>query len=328
MKPWSSFLDYALYVSFFPQLVSGPIVRAREFLPQCLEPRRATARQLAWGLVLLTVGLFEKIVLADAILAPVVDKVYAAPQNAGFATAWVGTLAFSGQIFCDFSGYSTCAIGAGMCLGFALPDNFRFPYASIGFSDFWRRWHVSLSTWLRDYLYVSLGGNRRGRVRTYANVMLTMLIGGLWHGASWNFVAWGGLHGAFLALERPLRDRGLDLPRVRPRAARFALMLATFAAVCLAWVFFRAQSFSDARAVLGSMLTGSAGSLALDPVETASALGVVGALVIGQFLMRSSSLEQLVERLSWPIRVLALACLIIALLLAPAEDRAFIYFQF
>jgi len=274
------------------------------------------------------VGLFEKVVLADAILAPVADKVYAAPENAGFASAWVGTLAFSGQIFCDFSGYSTCAIGVGMCLGFALPENFRFPYAAIGFSDFWRRWHVSLSTWLRDYLYVSLGGNRKGRARTYANVMLTMLIGGLWHGASWNFVAWGGLHGAFLALERPLRDRGVDPARIQSTAARFVLMLATFAAVCLAWVFFRAQSFSEALALLRSMLTGSAGRLDLDPVETASVLGVVGALVIGQFLMRNSSLERVVERLSWPIRALALACLITALLLAPAEDRAFIYFQF
>ncbi|MHC4180894.1 MAG: MBOAT family O-acyltransferase, partial [Planctomycetota bacterium] len=153
-RPWMSFLDFALFVTFFPQLVAGPIIRSGDFLPQCIEPRRATGRQLSWGLTLLVLGLFEKIVVADGLLAPISDKVYAQAGEAGFLDAWCGTLAFSGQIFCDFAGYSTCAIGIALCLGFAIQDNFRFPYAAGGFSDFWRRWHVSLSSWLRDYLYI------------------------------------------------------------------------------------------------------------------------------------------------------------------------------
>jgi len=195
IRPWHSFLDYALYVTFFPQLVAGPIVRAVEFLPQCIRPRRANRSQLSWGLSLLVIGLFEKVVIADGFLAPIVEAVYDSPLKPNFISAWGATVAFAGQIFCDFAGYSTCAIGVAMCLGFSLPDNFRFPYAAVGFSDFWRRWHISLSTWLRDNLYIPLGGNLGGQVRTYANLMITMLIGGLWHGASWTFVVWGGFTG-------------------------------------------------------------------------------------------------------------------------------------
>ena len=206
-RPWSSFLDYALFVTFFPQLVAGPIVRSSEFLPQCLTPRRATLERFSWGLILLVSGLFQKIVVADGLLAPIVEKVYDTGMVPDTLSAWCGTLAFSGQIFCDFAGYSSCAIGVAMCLGFKIPDNFRSPYAAIGFSDFWGRWHISLSSWLRDYLYIPLGGNRKGAAGTYINLMLTMLIGGLWHGASWTFVFWGGLHGLYLAVERMFRTR-------------------------------------------------------------------------------------------------------------------------
>ena len=205
-KPFASFLDYALFVTFFPHLVAGPIVRAHEIVPQFerAAPRDAHTRS-ASGLFLMRLGLFEKIVLAD--IAPGAGRrttCSARTQPLGALDAWVGILAFSGQIFCDFAGYSTCAIGAALCFGFSLPDNFRFPYAAIGFSDFWRRWHISLSRWLRDYLYIPLGGNRNGEVRTHVNLMLTMLIGGLWHGASWTFVIWGGLHGFYLVVERLL----------------------------------------------------------------------------------------------------------------------------
>jgi alginate O-acetyltransferase complex protein AlgI len=206
-EPSRSFTDFALFVTFFPQLVAGPIVRPTQLIPQFARPRRATSDQLIWGLGLITLGLFQKVVVADGLLAPAADKVFGSPEVLLFTDAWLGTLAFSGQIFCDFAGYSTTAIGVALCLGFSLPDNFRFPYAAIGFSDFWRRWHISLSTWLRDYLYVPLGGNRKGALRTYANLMTTMLLGGLWHGASWNFVAWGGLHGLYLAAERWLVRR-------------------------------------------------------------------------------------------------------------------------
>ncbi|HET9482887.1 MAG TPA: MBOAT family O-acyltransferase, partial [Xanthomonadales bacterium] len=162
--PTRSFLDFALFVTFFPQLVAGPIVRPNQLLPQFAEPQRASWPQLQFGLVLIVLGMFEKVVLADGFLAPVSEAVVGARGPLPALDAWLGTLAFSGQIFCDFAGYSTIAIGTALCLGFHLPDNFRFPYAAIGFSDFWRRWHISLSTWLRDYLYVPLGGNRHGNL--------------------------------------------------------------------------------------------------------------------------------------------------------------------
>ena len=163
-KPIPKFLDYALFVTYFPHLVAGPIVRPTQLVPQFQAPRQATRDQVLWGLGLLILGLFQKVVIADGGLASAADAVFGAPGPVGFADAWLGTLAFSGQIFCDFAGYSTAAVGASLCLGFALPDNFRMPYAAIGFSDFWRRWHISLSTWLRDYLYVPLGGNRGSEV--------------------------------------------------------------------------------------------------------------------------------------------------------------------
>ncbi len=206
-KPARSFLDFALFVTFFPQLVAGPIVRPVDLIPQFASPRVASARQFGWGWMLIVLGLFQKIVLADGFLAPVVDKVYGAKEMLPALDAWLGTLAFSGQIFFDFAGYTTTAIGTALALGFSIPDNFRAPYAAIGFSDFWCRWHISLSSWLRDYLYIPLGGNRQGPGRTYVNLMLTMLLGGLWHGAAWTFVVWGGLHGFYLCAERWLKPR-------------------------------------------------------------------------------------------------------------------------
>ena len=205
--PAQRFLDYALFVTFFPHLVAGPIMRPTELVPQFAEPRRANAHQLCFGLALMTLGLFQKVVLADGFLAPIAERVYDQDVIPGALDAWAATLAFGGEIFCDFAGYSTTAIGAAMCLGFAMPDNFRFPYAAIGFSDFWRRWHITLSAWLRDYLYIPLGGSRHGEARTYFSLIATMLLGGLWHGASWTFVVWGGLHGTYLAAERTLRKR-------------------------------------------------------------------------------------------------------------------------
>ena len=177
--PARNFLDYALFVTFFPHLVAGPIMRPTELVPQFAEPRRATGDQIRFGLALMTIGLFNKVVLADSFLATAAERVYDNDKVPGTLDAWIGTLAFSGQIFCDFAGYSTTAIGAALCLGFAMPDNFRFPYAAVGFSDFWRRWHITLSSWLRDYLYIPLGGNRHGARRTYFALMGTMLLGGL-----------------------------------------------------------------------------------------------------------------------------------------------------
>ena len=327
-RPWSSFLDFALYVTFFPQLVAGPIVRATGFLPQCLTPVRASGRNFAWGLNLLLLGLFEKIVVADGLLAPVVDEAFAV-RSIDTILAWVGALAFAGQIFCDFAGYSTCAIGVAMCLGFALPDNFRFPYAAIGFSDFWRRWHISLSTWLRDYLYIPLGGNRG---RTHVNLMLTMLLGGLWHGASWTFVAWGGLHGLFLVGERGLRRTpAADWPFWRSYLGKFFLAALTFGLVCIAWVFFRAESFSQAWAFLNAMLFkpgyGETQQV-LSSLRVMSVLGVVGVLLLVHWTLRDTTLEDAANKLPHLGLAALNTAMIVTIIMMPGEDHAFIYFQF
>jgi alginate O-acetyltransferase complex protein AlgI len=187
--PTRSFLDYALFVTFFPHLVAGPIMRPTELVPQFEVPRKATSDQLRCGLALMTLGLFEKALLADGFLGPVIEKVYDGKAIPGFIDSWVATFAFSGQIFCDFAGYSIWPSEPPSVWDFALSDNFRFPYAAVGFTDFWRRWHITLSAWLRDYVYIPLGGNRHGNARTYFSLIATMLIGGLWHGASCRNVA-------------------------------------------------------------------------------------------------------------------------------------------
>ena len=326
-KPWHSFLDYALYVTFFPQLVAGPIVRAVDFLPQCIQPKRATAQQLGWGLTLLTVGLFQKIILADKFLAPVADAVYSAPDTAGFLNAWAGTLAFSGQIFCDFSGYSCCGIGAALCLGFAIPDNFRFPYAAIGFSDFWRRWHISLSSWLRDYLYIPLGGNRHGTVIRSRNLLFTMLLGGLWHGAAWHFVAWGGLHGLYLFGEVAAKKICGSWAVWEKRWAQFFLAIVTFLLVCLTWVFFRSQDFSTAFTLLSSMFYMGPTSVALSK-QALLAVAIVAGLVGAHWLMRDKSFEELAGKMPTWVIILGFLVAFALITMTHGEDRGFIYFQF
>ncbi|HEX5063886.1 MAG TPA: MBOAT family protein [Kofleriaceae bacterium] len=324
--PARSFLDYALYVTFFPHLVSGPIVRATELIPQFESPRRANADQFGWGLALLALGLFEKVVIADGILAPVVDKVYAPVlEHVTSTDAWAGTLAFAGQIFCDFAGYSTAAIGVSLCLGFALPDNFRFPYGAIGFSDFWRRWHITLSAWLRDYLYIPLGGNRHGPTRTHVNLMLTMLIGGLWHGASWTFVVWGGLHGLYLVGERVAKRLVQPTPVWETPFARAFLALLTFTLVCFAWVFFRATTFTQAFTIVRAMFGDGQG---VAQVTSPLPLIPVFALVAAHMALHRTTLEAVVERTPWPTRAIVLSIFVVCLFLFPGIDRAFIYFQF
>ena len=237
-EPARTFLDFALYVTFFPQLVAGPIVRAQGLITQFYEEKKATANQFFWGSFLLTMGLFQKVVLADSLLSGTADTVFGSGEILSGLDAWTGTLAFSGQIFFDFAGYSTCAIGIALMLGIILPDNFRYPYAAIGFSDLWRRWHISLSSWLRDYLYIPLGGNRHGITRMYVALMLTMLLGGLWHGAAWTFVVWGALHGLYLVAERVLKK----LVQLKINAYNGILLaLITYFFVNISWVFFRAR---------------------------------------------------------------------------------------
>jgi alginate O-acetyltransferase complex protein AlgI len=295
-KPAVAF-DFALFVTFFPQLVAGPIVRPADLIPQFAAPPRVTPRQFVWGLGLVSLGLFQKVVVADTLLAPSADTVFGAKGAVHALDAWIGVLAFSGQIFSDFAGYSTTAIGVSLCLGFSLMSNFRYPYAAIGFSDFWRRWHISLSTWLRDYLYIPLGGNRKGPGRTYVNLMLTMLPGGLWHGASWTFVAWGGLHGSYLAAERFLTERFSGRRLFGSAGSRLALALLTYVLVLITWVFFRARDFPSAWLLLRSMF-GAAG--AGEPVLYWNGIFAVAAVTVvmlaSHWRLRDTTLEAAVER--------------------------------
>jgi alginate O-acetyltransferase complex protein AlgI len=256
-EPVRNPLDYALFISFFPQLVAGPIVRAREFFADLYAWRKPSAEDLSHGLLLLLLGLVKKVVLADR-LAQIANPYFQNPrQYPGMAPAWSAVLAFGLQIYFDFSGYSDMAIGMARLFGFHFPVNFLRPYLASSITEFWRRWHISLSRWLRDYLYIPLGGNRHGRLKTYRNLMLTMLLGGLWHGASWNFVVWGGYHGALLGIERALRNQS------RPSAAWYLpRALLTFVLVMTGWVFFRTGHFSDALYVLQQMfLVPTGGSL-------------------------------------------------------------------
>lgn len=330
IRPARSFVDFALFLTFYPHLVAGPIVRGHDFLGQCETERRPTTQEFVWGLCLLIFGVFQKMILADAVLAPIADRVFAPGASAGFRDAWLGTLAFSGQILCDFAGYSTCAIGAAACLGFRLPENFRAPYAALGLSDFWRRWHISLSSWLRDYLYISLGGNRLGTARALANLMLTMLLGGLWHGASWNFVIWGALHGLYLWLERGARGlwaRGGGLDNV---PGRLLVSLATFVLVSFAWVFFRAPDLSTALTISGELFHLHRGRplVRLNGLEAGEVLLTVGSIVFLHHRFKDVSLEDVADRAPRYVICAGLVVILFSLFTMSGEDRAFIYFQF
>jgi alginate O-acetyltransferase complex protein AlgI len=326
--PAKSLLDFSLFVTFFPQLVAGPIVRPTDLIPQFAVPHVATARQLGWGLFLMTLGLFQKIVVADGLLAPVADEVFKAAQPLPALDAWLGTLAFSGQIFSDFAGYTTCAIGASLALGFSLNDNFRYPYAAIGFSDFWRRWHISLSTWLRDYLYIPLGGNQRGAARTYVNLMLTMLLGGLWHGAAWTFVVWGGLHGFYLCAERFLRPRLGQLALWRTLPGKLALALLTYFLVNLTWVFFRAPDFATAWRMLSSMLGFASGEPILATYGLLSAGITVAIILAVHWRMRSRMLHDEIDRLPRVAVAAMWGGMLWLIAVTQGSGDAFIYFQF
>ncbi|MCR4810733.1 MAG: MBOAT family protein, partial [Prevotella sp.] len=206
LKPLPSLLDYAFYVSFFPQLVAGPIVRARDFAPQIRKPLEVTNDMFARGVFFIAIGLFKKAVISDYISLNFVDRIFDNPSLYTGVENLLGAYGYAMQIYCDFSGYSDMAIGIALLLGFRFPLNFNAPYTSQSITDFWRRWHISLSSWIRDYIYISLGGNRKGKVRQYINLIITMLLGGLWHGASLNFVAWGGMHGVALAIHKWVRE--------------------------------------------------------------------------------------------------------------------------
>src|SRR5881275_1799969 len=329
LKPTKSLRDFVLAVSFFPQLVAGPIVRAGDFLPQLVRPQPLREGQFLWGLLLMTLGLFEKVVLADTMLSGSADRIftYAGPLIA--LDSWLGVMAFAGQIFFDFAGYSTCAIGAALCLGFHLKDNFRFPYAAIGFSDFWRRWHISLSTFLRDYLYIPLGGNRVGWTRAAINLVIVMFLGGLWHGAAWTFVVWGLLHGSYLVIEHASRALIGERAWTENFAVKLLLGLVTYGAVCLAWVFFRASDFTIATRMLRGMFGGHPHGDAILATREMLQIGIVTFfMMLAHWSLRETNVETAVTRLPRWVVTSAWALMASAIILTQGTSNAFIYFQF
>jgi alginate O-acetyltransferase complex protein AlgI len=361
-KPVESLLDFSLFVTFFPHLVAGPIVRPPQLVPQFLTPRKANTQQMLQGLFLLSLGLFMKVFLADGMLSGPANTVFGAHDALKTVDAWMGVLAFSGQIFFDFAGYSSCAIGAALCLGFILPQNFLFPYAAVGFTDFWRRWHITLSSWLKDYLYIPLGGNRLGKYRTYFNLMVTMLLGGLWHGANWTFVVWGALHGFYLWVEKAFRDirnksKGVPMfvtsennyvkasfaPSINKpvegsfppetnhpkNITNFFLALGTFFLVNVTWVFFRSADFTSAWRMLHSMFTNVAkGTAVLSYLDIYKVSFIIVVLVIAHWLMRNTMVLKVANKMPWWLLGITWSAMIILILLSQNASSSFIYFQF
>jgi D-alanyl-lipoteichoic acid acyltransferase DltB (MBOAT superfamily) len=276
-------LDFAVYLSFFPHLVAGPIVRAAEFLPQLRRPRGLTSEDVTRAAVLFARGLFMKVVISSYVASTIVDPVFGVPSNHSAAEILLAVYGYAVQIYADFSGYTDMAIAVALLLGIRFPQNFDRPYAAASLQDFWRRWHMALSNWLRDYLYIPLGGNRAGRVRTYLNLLITMALGGLWHGAAMTFILWGVFHGLGLGIER--RIAGLRWPRTmggfaRGAAGRWLGRLLTFHLVCIGWVLFRADSIETA----GTMLKRSVTAWGPAPLATAGLMAVIAGALALQYL--------------------------------------------
>jgi alginate O-acetyltransferase complex protein AlgI len=312
-----SLLCYASFVAFFPQLVAGPIERAANLLPQLREQPRITPHDVADGASLFIVGLFKKVALADY-LAPYVERVYGAPGSYEAPALLLATVAFAWQIYFDFSGYTDMARGLGRILGIRLILNFNNPYLATGLGDFWKRWHISLSSWFKDYVYLPLGGNRRGEFRTYVNMVLTMLLSGLWHGAMWTFVLWGAVHAAGRVLTRGLEGTAWYRDRV-PTLAKQTL---TFAIVTLAWVFFRAQSVSDAWLILRRIAAGGLD----DPGMPLLMMALVASIWLYQSLYESRLRAWLQPA---PVRIaLVVGMVLYMAIFVTSSNQTFIYFQF
>ncbi|HET9938915.1 MAG TPA: MBOAT family protein [Gaiella sp.] len=319
---------FAVYLSFFPHLVAGPIVRPGELIPQLETPRNPRRVDTSRAFYLIATGLFKKVVIANYLASSIVDEVFAAPGQHSSLEILIAVYAYAVQIYADFSGYTDIAIGIALLLGFSFPQNFDSPYAAGSLQDFWRRWHMTLSRWLRDYVYIPLGGNRGKRpILTYRNLMLTMLIGGLWHGAAWTFVVWGALHGFGLAAERFWHERHPD-PPPQTTWKRWRARLLTFHFVCFAWIFFRASSFDDAWAMITGLFTrwGEASPLVTGGVLLAIAVGIgsqyLPARIPRLVMARFSRLPVLGQA-----TVLAFA-LTLTSVMGPEGVAPFIYFQF
>lgn len=331
LKPCRNFFDFALFVAFFPQLVAGPIERATHLLPKVLSPRRITAEGLSRGAVLCLTGLIKKIVIADG-LAPAVDAIYGGGvSDPSGAEVLFATWAFALQIYCDFSGYTDIARGVAKILGFDLMANFAQPYFATNPQEFWRRWHISLSTWLRDYLYLSLGGNRGGRWRTYRNLFLTMLLGGIWHGAAWNFVLWGAYQGGLLCLHRAMTGRAKPVPvrGLRPVLRRILGIVLFFQVTSYGWLLFRAHSFGQIADFTGRLTRLRLADLSRIDLPPTPVLAGIGFLVLWDLAIEISGDPRFYAR--WPLlprAALYAAGLYLLAFGANTIPAAFIYFQF
>jgi D-alanyl-lipoteichoic acid acyltransferase DltB (MBOAT superfamily) len=314
-------IDAAIYLSFFPHLVAGPIVRAREFLPQLQSPRDPSRVAVSSGLALIALGLIKKVMIADFLARAIVDPVFAVPGAYDAPDVLLAAYSYAAQIYCDFSGYTDMAIGLALLMGFIFPQNFNAPYRATGFRDFWRRWHMTLSRFLRDYLYIPLGGNRGGRLKTYRNLMITMILGGLWHGAAWTFVLWGGYQGAGLVAEHRLDGR------IGRRTPAWFRGFVTFNLICLGWIMFRSQGIDNFWEYLTRFTVIGPATLWTFPVVLALVV------VIGLQLLPERPLEAFQYRIERLRPALVAVALSIAVLVAGATVPSqgvppFIYFRF
>ncbi len=322
--------NFMLFILFFPHLIAGPIVRARDFLPQVARRKRWSWGRLHLGLRYFVLGMFKKLAVADR-MALFADPVFSDPGRYGTGALWVAALAYAVQVYCDFSGYTDMALGVAHMLGYKLAPNFRLPYLAPNVAEFWRRWHISLSNWLRDYVFIPLGGSRRGRWRTCLNLMVVMVLGGLWHGARWPCVAFGAWQGAWLCLHRGFRGWSGRRPRLdallRSPLGTVLQVALTFVTFCCALVVFRAPTLADGGAMLAGMFAGRAGSGT--PMHMESFLVLLAVVIAGHALAASGLGDRLLARLPAPLRGFAYAtAMSLALLLVPETNKAFIYFQF
>ena len=333
MPATRSLTDFAFFVSFFPTLLAGPILRARTFLPQLAKPLCVTQQMLGTGTWFIIIGLFKKCVISDYISVNFVSRIFDNPALYSGLENLLGIYGYALQLYCDFSGYSDMAIGIALWMGFEIPANFRAPYKSDSITDFWRRWHISLSSWLRDYLYISLGGNRKGRLRMYFNLFLTMLLGGLWHGASWNFVIWGSVHGFALGVHTRFRELlGHDRHYQSTGIRRFFAVLLTFHLVCFCWLFFAGTSFEASMQMIGQICSNFNPQLLPQFLE---GYPLVSALMAGGFVLHflptawNDKAEILAGRTPLPVQAIALALMIfIVVQVKGSEVQPFIYFKF
>jgi alginate O-acetyltransferase complex protein AlgI len=325
LKPCNSLLDFAAFIAFFPQLVAGPIERAEHLLPQITGPRRYKAGDFEEGLYHVLLGLFKKVVIADNV-APIVNYVFDLPaEELSAGMVMLGVYAFAFQIYGDFSGYSSIAQGISKWLGITLSWNFKHPYFAKTPSDFWQRWHISLSSWLRDYLYIPLGGNRSGPRRTLINLMLTMLLGGLWHGAAWTFIIWGFWHGAILIAYRVAGAETVDF--ARSKIMGYVHMFLMFQLVCIGWLFFRAESFTQAFSMLSALGTFTYDNYLLYGVSLL-AFFVLPLMIYEWRVERKAQLLYLLEAKLIEKLVVLGYCVMMLVVFPPLARQVFIYFQF